>query len=171
MNRSYLIITVVVAVLGVAFMLLSQSFTVHLAPEQVTLWEDTSEGNMFSFDTGEYIIVEGVSPYVKVWSKEAVMLNTTFYLTGFNLTDTLNITDNPSEYLLPGTGTWRVQASGNIVESNKTTVYAGFYYLRLLEPEKITYYPYRYFGYGMTLIGVMASLVIFARSRREDSRQ
>lgn len=170
MHRSYLIITVVVAVLGVAFMLLPQSFTVYLAPEQIILWEDSVQGNMYNFDTGEISIIEGVSPYVKVWSESNVILNTTFYTTEMNITDRVNSKDNPSEYLLPGIGTWRVQASGNIVEGNETTIYAGFYYLRLREPETITYYPYRYFGYGMTGIGVMASLVIFARSSREESR-
>lgn len=169
MQRNFLIITVVVAVLGVAFMFLPQSFTVHLAPEQVTLWEDNALGNVFDFDTGEHIVMDGVSPYVKVWSMDDVKLNTTFQLTGADFTDTVNITDNPSEYLLPGEGTWRIHVTGNIVEGNEVTVQAGFYYLRPLEPERITYYPYRYFGYGMTTIGVIASLVIVARSSREES--
>jgi hypothetical protein len=159
----------VVAVLGVAFLFLPQSFTVHLAPEQVTLWEDSAKGNVFEFDTGEYSVADGVSPYVEVWSEEDVTLNTTFHLTGMDIKDTVNITDNPAEYLLPGEGTWRIHVTGNIVDDGEVTVNAGFYYLRPLEPEKITYYPYRYFGYGMTAIGVIASLAIIARSRGEES--
>ena len=170
MHRPFLIITVVVTVLGVVFMFMPQSFTVHLAPEQVTLWEDSAVGNVFDFDTGEHSVLDGVSPYVTVWSEDEFTLNTTFHLTGMDMTDTINITDNPSEYLLPGEGTWRIQATGNTVEGSEATIYAGFYYLRPLEPERITYYPYRNFGYGVTAIGVIASLVIIARSSREESQ-
>jgi len=146
-----------------AFTIYPQSITLHLAPEQVTLWEDTLQGTSYNFDTGEVTIEEGISPYVKVWSEDAVTLNTSFYLTGMGITDVFNITDNPSEYLLPGEGIWSIQITGNIIEGTIGTVNAGFYDLRLLEPEHITYYPYRFFGYGVTAIGLMASLVIYDR--------
>jgi hypothetical protein len=163
MERPYLIISVVVAILGIAFTIYPQSITLHLAPEQVTLWEDTLQGTSFNFDTGEFTIDDGVSPYVSVWSEGAVTLDTSFYLTGMDISEVFNITDNPSEYLLPGEGTWSIQITGNIVEGTVETVNAGFYYLRPLEPERITYYPYRFFGYGMTAIGLMATLVIYGR--------
>lgn len=163
MEKPYLVISVVVTILGLAFTIYPQSITLHLAPEQVTLWEETLQGTSYQFDTGEFTIDEGISPYVKVWSDDSVTLNTTFYLIGIGITDVFNITDNPSEYLLPGEGTWSIKIKGKIVEGTVETVKAGFYYLRLLEPEHITYYPYRFFGYGMTAIGLMASLVIYGK--------
>jgi hypothetical protein len=168
MQKPYLIISVVVTIVGMAFIVLPQSINIHLAPEQVILWEDSLQGTNYSFATGEYSIDDGVSPYVKVWSLEAVSLNTTFYLSGMGVTERFNITENPSEYLLPGEGTWSIEITGNIVEDTEETVYAGFYYLRPLEPERITYYPYKFFGYGMTAIGVMATLVIYARSTKKE---
>mgnify|MGYP001818316869 CR=1 FL=1 len=169
MERPYLIISVVVTILGIAFTIYPQSITLHLAPEQVTLWEDTIQGISYNFDSGEVMIDEGISPYVSVWSENDVTLNTSFYLSGMGLTETFNITANPSEYLLPGEGTWSIQITGNIVEGTVETVNAGFYYLRLLEPERITYYPYRFFGYGMTAIGLMATLVIYGRIAKKQS--
>lgn len=167
MKQPYLIITVIVTLLGMTFTVLPQTITVHLSPEQVTIWEDSVTGTIFSFATGEQSIDDGVSPYVTVWSEGSVTLNTTFHLSGMDMTETFNITDNPSEYLLPGEGTWNIEITGNVVESTEETVNAGFYYLRLLEPERITYYPYRFFGYGMTAIGLMATLVLYGRRKRE----
>ena len=166
MKRPYLLISLVVTVLGMAFTVLPQSINIHLAPEQVTLWEDTMNGTTYSYTTGEYTIDDGFSPYVKVWSEGSVTLNTSFYLTGMGITETFNVNENPSEFLLPGEGTWSVEITGNIIEGTGEIVYAGFYYLRPLEPERITYYPYRFFGYGMTVIGVMATLVIYGRSTK-----
>ena len=173
MQRNYLTISAIVTIIGVAFIFFPATYTINLAPEQVTLWEDTIRaqqglhGTVFSFDTGEQIVVEGVYPYVKVWSDEAVMLNTTFSFTGESETESFTMTDNPFEYLLPGEGTWSIQVEGNVIEGTVVDVNAGFYYLRLLEPEHITYYPYRFFGYGMTVIGIIASLVIYFRSDHE----
>ena len=169
MKRPFIIISLVVTILGIAFTVLPQNISIHLAPEQVTLWEDSLQGTSYNFDTGEVTIEEGISPYVKVWSEDAVTLNTTFYLTGMGLSEIFNITENPSEYLLPGEGTWNIQIAGNIIEGTIETVNAGFYYLRLLEPERITYYPYRFFGYGMTAIGLMASLEIYGRIVKKQS--
>ena len=167
MKRPYLVITIVVTVLGIAFTVLPQSITVHLAPEQVTIWEDSLTGTSFSFATGEQSIDDGISPFVTVWSEGSVTLNTTFSLSGMDMTEIFNITENPSEYLLPGEGTWNIEITGNVVEGTEETVNAGFYYLRLLEPERITYYPYRFFGYGMTAIGLMATLVIYGKMKKE----
>ena len=171
MQRNYLTISVLVTILGVAFIFLPATYTINLAPEEVTLWEDTakaqigSEGAIFSFSTGEQVVTSGVYPYVKVWSLEDVSLNTTFTLTGTGGEEEFTMTDNPSEYALSGGGTFSVQITGKVVENQEIDVNAGFYYLRLLEPELITYYPYRYFGYGMLAIGVIASLLIYIRSK------
>ena len=109
MEKPYLIISVVVTILGIVFTIYPQTITLHLAPEQVTLWEDTLQGINFDFDTGEVTIEDGVSPYVSVWSESEVDLNTSFYLTGMGMSETFNITANPSEYLLPGEGTWSLE--------------------------------------------------------------
>jgi len=170
MQRNYLTISILVTVLGVAFIFLPATYTINLAPEEVTLWEDTvkaqlgQDGAFFSFNTGEQVISAGVYPYVKVWSLDDVSLNTTIILTGADGGE-FQMTDNPSEFILSGEGAVSVQIEGNVVENQEADVNAGLYYLRLLEPEQITYYPYRYFGYGMTVIGAVASLVIYLRSK------
>jgi len=48
-------------------------------------------------------------------------------------------------------------------------VNAGLYTLRSLPPDYITYYPYRFFGYGMAVIGGLASLVFYLRGEKETS--
>ena len=161
-------VSIVVAVLGVAFIFLPQSIQIHRSPEQVTLWEDAAIGADYMFDTGEHEIENGFSPYVKVWSLEAVTLNTSFKLTGVGFTEIFNVSDNPTEYILPGEGVWSIQISGNILEGDYVAVNAGFYYFRLIDPERVRYYPYRFFGYGMTAIGVMASLIIYAGIIKKD---
>jgi hypothetical protein len=166
MKRNYLTITAIVTVLGVAFIFLPQTYTINLAPEQVTLWEDTSNGAIYIFNTGTQSVDDGVSPYIEVWSNDMVTLNTTFLITGMGETIPWNTIDNPAEFLLPGPGEWTIEITGNVVEEETTEINAGFYYLRPLEPETIIYYPYRYFGYGMTLIGVISTLVVYLRTRQ-----
>ena len=166
MQRSYLLISVVVSVLGVAFMFLPQSIQFEAPPERETLWEDEVRDSVYRFEPGDLSMVDGVSPFVKVWSEENVKLNTTFYLIVGNLNESVTIIDNPTEYLLPGEGNWSIQITGYIVEESEALIYAGYYYLIFSEPTRITFYPYRYFGYGMTMIGVMASLAIYAVSMK-----
>jgi len=171
MQRSYLTISVVVIIIGVVFIFLPATYEINMAPELVTLWEETktaqqtAQGTIFSFMTGEYTINDGISPYVKVWSDEEVSLNTTFILVGEEEYEPLVMLDNPIEALLPGLGPWSVQMDGMVREGTEVEINAGFYYLRPLAPELITYYPYRFFGYGMSAIGVMATLVIYIRSK------
>jgi len=167
MKRNYLTITLIVTVLGVAFIFLPQTYTIHLAPEQVTLWEDTTTGTTYSFNTGTQSIDDGVSPYVQVWSNSMITLNTSFTVTGMGETIPWNITDNPTELLLPGPGDWTIEITGNIVEGEAADINAGFYYLRPMEPETVTYYPYRYFGYGMLVIGLISSLVVYMQTKAE----
>jgi hypothetical protein len=174
MQRTYLTISIIVTILGVAFIFLPATYTINLAPEEVTLWEDTARaqlgpyGAVFSFDTGEKLVADGAYPYVKVWSDEAVTLNTTFIMRGSGGVEAFSMTDNPSECVLSGDGTWSVQIEGSVIENDPVDVNAGFYYLRLLEPEQITYYPYRYFGYGMAAIGAIASLIIYLSSKSDS---
>ena len=165
MKRNYLTITAIVTVLGVAFIFLPASYTIHLAPEQVTLWEDTTTGTDYSFNTGPQSVDDGVSPYIKVWSDTTNTMNTSFIITGMGETMQENNTYNPAEILLPGPGEWTAEITGNIIEGTSAEINAGFYYLRPLEPEVVTYYPYRYFGYGMTLIGLISSLIIYTRNK------
>ena len=83
MQRNYLNITVIVTIIGAAFIFLPATYEIHMEPELVTLWEDSAMAQrslretVFSFNTGEHSVDEGISPYVKVWSDEAETLNTT----------------------------------------------------------------------------------------------
>ena len=104
MQRNYLTISILVTVLGVAFILLPATYTINLAPEEVTLWEDTMKaqlgpnGAFFSFNTGEHVVLSGVYPYVKVWSLDNISLNTTIILTGAGGGE-FQMSDNPSEFV------------------------------------------------------------------------
>ena len=167
MQRRYLIISVIVTALGIVFMFMPQSIMLQPAPEKITLWEEEVYGTTYSFDTGEHSIVDGFSPYVRIWGIGSVTLNTTIKLTGEEEREIVNITGNPTEYSLPKTGAWRIRIAGNIIEETQVTVNAGFYYFKPQELERITYYPYRFFGYGMTMIGVMTSLAIYVWSRKK----
>lgn len=159
-----------VLVIGVALILLPQNIEMNIAPEQVTIWEDTTitEENLgeysFTLNTDSQEIAEGTSPYVEVWSDEDVTLNTSFaMLLGGSTSLNMNITDNPALFVIPEDNTVQILIKGTVVEGSMTEVNAGLYTLRPLPPEYITYYPYRFFGYGMAAIGAIASLVFYLR--------
>lgn len=171
MQKSYLTISVAVIIIGVAFIFYPAAYEVNLAPELVTVWEDmmiayqTEQGTLFGFETGEQTINDGLSHHVKVWSDEDVSLNTTFILVGEKEYDPLVMQDNPAEAFLPGLGMWNIAIEGTVLEGSEAEINAGLYYLRPLEPERVTYYPYRFFGYGMAAIGAVASIAIYIRSK------
>lgn len=169
MDRKYLPASLVVLVVGVTMILLPQNIEMHIAPERVTVWEDSASTekllreHVFTFDTGIQTL-EDSSPYMEVWSDDTVTLNATFTLIE-NGTPTLviNITDNPSEFYIPVDDEAHVQVTGNVIEDQGTTVNAALYTLRPQPPECVTWYPYRFFGYGMTAIGAIASLGFYLK--------
>lgn len=165
MNRRYLPIGIIVLIIGIGFIILPQNIEMHIAPEQVTVWE-TSESTTdeYTFNTGQHEIGEAMSPYVKVWTLDDTPLNTTFALIGEEWSEfVLNSTENPAEFFLPSDRTVQVIIQGNVIGGTPVEVNAGLYYLNPLPPEIITYYPYRYFGYGMVIIGVIASIIFYLR--------
>ena len=174
MKRNYLSASIVVTVIGLAFIMFPQNIEMHIAPELVTVWEGTTTAEKsfsgsnydFSFNPDPKDVGDGMSPYVSVWSNEMVTLNTTFTLGEEGVTVfVINITDNPSELLLPGDGAYDVVIEGNVLEETGAEVHAGIYFLRPMQPEYFTYYPFRFFGYGMAVIGALASLVFYLRGK------
>lgn len=168
MKRNYLPISIVVTVIGLAFILYPQSIEMHITPELVIVWEGTATAGgpdyVYSFSPGPKAIEDAMSPHVSVWSNEMVTLNTTFTIKEEGVTIlSLNITDNPSKLLLPGEGTYDVDIAGNVLEGKGAEVYAGIYFLRPVPPEYYMYYPFRFFGYGMAAIGAIASLVFYVK--------
>ena len=173
MNRKYLPASIVVLLVGVVMVFLPQSIEMHIAPELVTVWEDTavSENMMgeyvFQFNTGS-LTIENSYPYIEVWSEDVVTLNTTFILMEDGTpTLTMNDTDNPAKFYFPGEDPIHVQILGTVIENQETTVHVGLYTLRPLPPEYITWYPYRFFGYGMAAIGAVASLIFYMRKPQD----
>ena len=175
MQRNYLVVTIFVAVIGAAFIFFPVTYEINLAPEHVTLWMDNettklgSTGEIFSFDTSTQVVDEGVYPVIEVWSNESVMLATLFTLTSGGNTETFSITDNPAQCFLPSSGTWSAHINGTASGEDTVNVNADFYYMLLMEPDHITYYPYKYFGYGMFAVGILASLVIYLKTSRENA--
>ena len=172
MKRNYLPVSVVVTVIGLAFIMYPQSIEMHIAPELVTAWEGTTMAGgpdyVYSFSPGPRDIEDAMSPHVSVWSNEMVTLNTTFTIREEGVTVlSINITDNPSELLLPGEGTYDMDITGNVLEETAAEVYAGIYFLRPVPSEYYTYYPFRFFGYGMAAIGAIASLVFYVRREKD----
>lgn len=165
MNRRYLPVGIIVLIIGFGFILLPQKIEMHMAPEMVTVWEDkTTTVDDFTFNTGSQSISGGLSPHIKVWSNDMVTLNTSFGLfTDGESNIIMNMTDNPSEFLLPGEGPYHLLINGFVVEGITTEVNTELYYLRPLEPEYMTFYPYRSFGYGMVVIGILASVIFYMR--------
>ena len=171
MKRNYLTVSIVVAVIGLAFIMYPQSIEMHITPELVTVWEGTATAGgpdyVYSFTPGPKAIEDAMSPHVSVWSNEMVTLNTTFTIREEGVTILiLNITDNPSQLLLPGEGTYDMDISGNVLEETDAEVYAGIYFLRPVPSEYYPYYPFRFFGYGMAAIGAIASLVFYLRREK-----
>jgi hypothetical protein len=164
MNRKYLPASIVVLIVSVAMILIPQSIEMHIAPELVTFWVDTvTTENVFNFNTGSQEI-DDMSPYMEVWSDDIVTLNTTFALIEDGTpTFIRNITDNPVQFYIPSEEDIQVDVTGNTVENKGATVNAALYALRPLPPEYITWYPYRFFGYGMAAIGAIASIVLYLR--------
>ena len=174
MNQKYLPAALIVLVVGVAMIFLPQSIEMHIAPELVTVWEgtDTTEetllGHRFTFDTNIQSLDDGMSPYIEVWSDEDVTLNATFTLIEDGTpTFAMNITDNPAQFYIPDDDYIQVHVTGNVIEDQGVTVHAGLYTLRPLPPEYIKWYPYRFFGYGMTAIGAIASLIFYLRKENK----
>jgi len=174
MKPNYFSGSIVVTVIGLALILFPQNIEMHITPELVTVWEktvtaeETLRGYMFTFDTGSQTINDGMSPYVEIWSDDDVTLNTTFGLmeSGVSTFD-MNIMDNPVQFLLPGEDTYQVRIEGTVVEGRETDVNAGMYFLRPVSPEYYTYYPFRFFGYGMAAIGAIASLVFYMKRGKQ----
>jgi len=174
MKPNYLSISIVVTAIGLALILFLQNIEMHIAPELVTVWEQTVTadetllGYMFTFDTGSQTIDDGMSPYVEVWSDEDVTLNTTFTLIE-NAASTfdMSIMDNPVQFLLQGEDTYQIRIGGTVVEGRETEVNAGMYFLRPVPPEYYAYYPFRFFGYGMAAIGAIASLVFYRKREKQ----
>ena len=164
MNRKYLPAALIVLVVGEAMIFLPQSIEMHIAPELVTVWEDTvTTDDVFNFNTGSQTL-DDMSPYMEVWSDDVVTLNATFTLIEDGTpTFIMNIIDNPTEFYIPGEENIQVEVTGNVIEDQEATVHAGLYTLRPLPAEYITWYPYRFFGYGMAAIGAMASLIFYLR--------
>lgn len=165
MNRRYLPIGIIVLIIGVGFILLPQKIEMHIAPELVTVWETMIPSfGEYSLDTGQHEIGNVMAPYVRLWTNASKEINTTFTLVGEEGDDfTYNTLDNPAEFMLPSDGTVQVLITGEFLEEGSTMVNAGLFYLNPMEPEIITFYPYRFFGYGMVVIGVLASIVFYLR--------
>jgi hypothetical protein len=176
MKPNYLSVSIVVTAIGLALILFPQNIEMHIAPERVTVWEktvtaeETLRGYMFTFDTGSQTIDDGMAPYVEVWSDDDVTLNTTFSLmeSGTSTFD-MNIMDNRVQFPLPGEDTYQVRIRGTVSEGQETEVYAGMYFLRPVPPEYYSYYPFRFFGYGMAAIGAIASLVFYMKREKETA--
>lgn len=86
MKRNYLSASIFVTIIGLAFIMFPQNIEMYIAPELVTVWEETTTAEKsfsgsnydFSFTPGPKAVDDGLSPYVSVWSNEMVTLNTTF---------------------------------------------------------------------------------------------
>ncbi len=169
MDRRYLPVGVIVMIIGVGFILLPQNIEMHVAPELVTVWETReSTGGEYTFNTGKQEIGDVMAPYVKVWTEEENALNNTFVIVGEEWSEfVLNTTENPAEFMLPSDGSVQVIIKGKVLGGTIEEVNAGLYYLNPLPPEIITFYPYRFFGYGMIVIGVLASIVFYIRKAPE----
>lgn len=168
MNRRYLPVGLIVTIIGIAFIFLPQTIEMHIAPELVTVWEtSTTTNGGYSFNTGDQEIGDVMAPHVKVWTEEDVSLNTTFRISGEEWSDfTVTSLDNPAEFMIPGKGTVNVIIEGENLGGTNTEIKTGLYYLNPMEPENITYYPYRSFGYGMLAIGIIASAIFYTRGEK-----
>jgi len=178
-NR-YLPVTVLVLALGVGMMLYPEYVEIHVADELVTLWTETrttigasGASQEFSFRTGRLSMgEEGFLPVLEITNSGEAVMNAT-------VVDTLHpdafaapMDENGTElsYLLEETGSFDLEVEGSADSEGPVQVTATLFHFRHVPPQMLTVYPYRFFGYGMTAVGLLATALVYARGRREPQR-
>lgn len=172
--RKYLPITIVVLLLGVGLSLYPENVDIHLADEQVNLWTDTKStsqafygaGQDFSFRTGSLSIDEdGFMPVLKITNSGDAVMNATvvnaLYPEAFAAP--MNETGTELTYLLEETGSFDLEVEGFTDADGPVQVTAVFFYFRHMQPETFTIFPYRFFGLGMTAVGLLATAIVYTR--------
>jgi hypothetical protein len=176
MKRNYLPVTVVVLVLGVGLSFIPQTVELRQPDELVTLYNQTAtakasvegEAQEFTFRTGSVETVDGFSPTLILTNSADGGMNAT--VVNLDHPDTIMEYMNESQsvmvYQVEEAGSYDLEIVGLVYVEDPVEITAAFIYYRHAPPERYTYYPYRYFGLGMTSVGVVATAVAIYYNKR-----
>ncbi|MCW4049878.1 MAG: hypothetical protein NWE89_09100 [Candidatus Bathyarchaeota archaeon] len=178
MKRNYLPIAVVVLVLGVGLSFYPMNIEISLMDEIVTPWNETTtteksfygSDQEFTFRTGKIEMVDGFGPSLEIISANGEIMNAS--AVNFDDTDAFIVLFNESqpvlEFFIEESATYDLEIEGVVFSEDATNVTATFTYFRHMKPESYTIYPYRFFGYGMAGVGVIASAIAYMLNKRQE---
>ena len=174
----YLPVTIIVLILGVGMILYPENIEIHIADEKVTLWTETKSTSRvfygapqeFSFRTGPLTMDQnGFLPVLEITNSGGAVMNATVVdaLHSDAFAAAMNETGAELTYLLEVTGSFDLDVEGSADSDGPVQVTATLFHFRHVPPQMLTLYPYRFFGYGMTAVGLLATALGYMRGRGE----
>jgi hypothetical protein len=159
MFQSFRIPSLVVVVIGVGLFFFPQSIEIHPFPEIVVLWNSSTttslvgDEHVFSFETSGHSFNDGYNPSVFVYNREGAIMNATI---SYKETDlTMNDTGNQFDFYVPMESDIDFSLEGTVETSEPIMITASLTYLRPTPSDYMTIYPYRSFGLGMFIVGII----------------
>jgi hypothetical protein len=175
MKRNYLPITVVVLVLGAGLSVIPQTVELSQPDELVTLYNQTTITKPFDGATHEYTFrmgrvdtVDGFSPTLILTNSADVEMNATVVNLDHPDGYTASMDESQSfiVFEIEEAGSYDLEIAGRVYVDEPVEVTAAFIYYRHAPPEHYTYYPYRYFGFGMASVGIVATAIAVYYDKR-----
>lgn len=170
MDQNFRKISLIVLVIGLGLMMYPESFELHPGDAQIIVSEDTVTSNLldeewvFSFEVGPVVIDDGLGPFILVNNGDEAFLNATVYiLEGDQATIFYNASGYEIEFFPPYSETAKYYVEGTVDADSSTELHISFFYMQHMPTILFTDYPYRFFGIGMALVGliVMSATYIF----------
>lgn len=173
MFQSLRVPSLAVVVIGVGLFFFPQSIEIHPFPEQVVLWNSSTTTNLvgaehvFSFETSGHSFDDGYSPSIFVYNREGAIMNATISYNNEDLT--LNDTGDQFDFYVPMESDIGFSLNGIVETSEPLMITATLTYLRPTPSDYMTIYPYRSFGLGMFIVGIITAGLSFWSTRSKDT--
>ena len=165
--------SLVVVVIGVGLFFFPQSIEIHPFPELVVLWNSSittslvGDEHAFSFETSGHSFDDGYSPSVYVFNREGSTMNATITFEEIDLT--MNDTGNQFDFYVPMELDIGFSLEGTVETGEPIMIIASLTYLRPTPSDYMTIYPYRSFGLGMFIVGIITAGLSFWSTRSKDT--
>ena len=180
MKRNYLPITVVVLVLGAGLTVIPQTVEINQPDELVTLYNQTTITKVsvddatqeFTFKTGRVEMMDGFSPTLILTNSADGIMNATVVNLDHPNGYIASIDESLSSivYEIEEAGSYGLEIAGRVYVDEYVEVTAAFIYYRHTPPEHYTYYPYRFFGLGMTSVGIVTTAIAIYYNKRTTEK-
>lgn len=170
MERNYLPVSLAITLIGLALIFLPSKVEVYPMDELVTLWNETAPTighsetlQSFSFRTGAFSITDGYGPWIEIINMEDGAVNAT--IVNIAEPETMVVPqENASAmrtYLVEDSDSYDMEITGLVEAMGQVNVSASFYHWRHTPMDTFVYYPFRFFGLGMTAIGLIATGIFY----------